>query len=174
MPFFFLPSGFIIALLILKQHAMTAILFTDPRTKRPSTFSDNINQPMHKPQSRISISFTGTTPEVILDKSIGSVFIHGRCLCSNPFDFFQPLIHWATDYIENPQEVTVVSINTDYINTGSSKALLEILRILAKVQYTGRKIIIKWYFDKGDEDTCEMIAMIEEIIKVKIQLEVAE
>lgn len=153
---------------------MKAISFTDPRTKRPETVTDTPVIPMIKPPSRISLSFSGTTPEVILDKSSGSAFIMGRLLCSNPHDFFQPLIDWAIDYIENPLEVTVVTINTDYINTGSAMGLCKFLDVLAKVQYTGRKIIVKWYCDKGDDDTCELIAMIEEITKVKIQLEVGE
>ncbi|MCG3164472.1 MAG: hypothetical protein POELPBGB_00226 [Bacteroidia bacterium] len=147
---------------------------TDPRTKRPEQYNYTTTTPMDKPQSRISRHFTGNTPEVILDKNIGTAFLFGRLLCSNPHDFFQPLIEWATHYIESPQEVTVVTINTDYINTGSSKALLEFLRILAKVQYTGRKIIIKYYCDKGDEDTIELIENISTIIKVKIEIEQPE
>ena len=147
---------------------------TDPRSKRPGTLSNTITKPMIKSQARISLPFTGNTPEVILDKSIGTAFILGRCLCSNPHDFFKPLIQWATEYEQNPQQVTLVTINTDYINTGSSMALREFLGILAKVQFTGRKIIIKWYCDKTDEDTRDRITMIEEIIKVKIQVEVEE
>lgn len=152
---------------------MSALTTTDPRSKRPGTLSDIITKPM-KPQSRVSLPFTGTTPEVILDKSIGTALILGRCLCSNPHDFFKPLIQWANEYEQDPQQVTVVTINTDYINTGSSMALREFLGILAKVQFTGRKLIIKWYCDKTDDDTRDMITMIEEIIKVKIQVEVGE
>jgi hypothetical protein len=146
----------------------------DPRTKRPGAFSDTSITPMIKPPSRISLSFTGTTPEVILDKSSGTAFILGRCLSANPHEFFRPLVEWANDYVQDPQQVTVVTINTDYINTGSGMAFRQFLGVLAKVQFTGHKIIIKWYCDKGDEDTCELIGMIEEIIKVKIQLEIGE
>ncbi|MGE0636325.1 MAG: DUF1987 domain-containing protein [Bacteroidia bacterium] len=146
--------------------------FADPRTKRPGTSSGTTSIPMTNSPSRISLPFTGTTPEVILDKSSGTAFILGRCLSANPHEFFKPLVDWANDYVQDPQQVTVVTINTDYINTGSGMAFRQFLGVLAKVQYTGRKIIIKWYCDKGDEDTCELIAMIEEIIKVKIQLEI--
>jgi hypothetical protein len=144
----------------------------DPRTKRPGTANNTSVKHMTKTPSRISIPFAGNTPEVILDKYSGTAFILGRCLCSNPYEFFQPLVKWATDYEKNPQEVTVVTINTDYINTGSAMALCKFLHTLAQVQFSGRKIIITWYCDKGDEDTQELITMIEEIIKVKIQLEV--
>lgn len=153
---------------------MPASITLDPRTKRPSSFTENTIKPMNKPQARISLPFTGSTPEVMLDKSIGTVFILGRCLCSNPHDFFKRLIQWANEYEQNPQQVTVVTINTDYINTGSSMALRQFLGILARVQFTGRKIIIKWYCDKNDDDTRDLITMIEEIIKVKIQVEVGE
>lgn len=150
---------------------MKKLSFTDPRNKRPELHTNNTTPPIAPPQPFISRHFTGHTPEVILDKNIGTAFFFGRLLCSNPHDFFQPFIKWATDYIEAPQEVTLVTINTDYINTGSSKALLEFLRILSTVQYTGRKIIIKYYCDKGDDDTIELIENISSIIKVKIEIE---
>jgi hypothetical protein len=152
---------------------MTLEIPFDPRSKRPETYTDSTAIPIViKPPSRISLHFTGSTPEVILDKSSGTIFMLGRLLCSNPHDFFLPFNEWAADYAENPQEVTIVTINTDYINTGSAMALCKFLSVLAKVQYTGRKIIVKWYCDKDDEDTRELITMMEEIIKVKIELEV--
>jgi hypothetical protein len=145
----------------------------DPRIKKPGYFVSETNLPMIN-SPRLFYPFTGTTPEVTLDKKEGTAFILGRCLCSNPHNFFKPMIEWAQDYVQNPQQVTTVIINGDYINTGSSMALRQFLGILAHVQFTGRKIIIKWYCDKADEETCELITMIEEIIKVKIQVEVPE
>lgn len=147
-------------------------IFNDPRFKRVGTnLPQGPDEPVRIPPARISYSFTGNTPEVILDKRSGTAFLFGRLLCENPYEFFQPLIEWAGSYVENPQPVTVVTINSDYINTGSSKALLEFLIILASVQFTGRKIIIKWYSDKGDDITLELIENMSDIIKVKIQIE---
>jgi len=143
-----------------------------PRNKRED--NHNGNPPVMKPLRQFFRPFTGTSPEITLDPDDGTAFILGRCLTSNPDDFFQPVIDWAREYVQNPQPVTMVIINTDYINTGSAMALRQFLGILSDLQLTGRKVIVKWYCDKQDEDLRELVDMIEEVVRVKIQLEMAE
>lgn len=153
---------------------MQPITLLDPRAKKPGNhYPESTIKTMHIPP-HIFLPFTGSNPEVTLDKKEGTVFILGRCCSHNPHSFFMPLMQWASDYEKNPQPVTTVIINTDYINTGSILALRQFLGILANVQFAGHKIIIKWYCDKDDDDTLDTITLIEEIIKVKIHIEVAE
>lgn len=139
----------------------------DPRTKRIGLFSNN--QETTSSPVRIYRSFTSETPEVSLDKKDGSILFIGRCITPDPAGFFSPLLLWAFDYVKQPQDITTVVINTDYLNTTCTVYLRHFLAVLARVQYSGRKIIIKWYCNVDDDDTHELIDLIEEAIKVRIQ-----
>jgi hypothetical protein len=143
----------------------------DPRTKRPDDYK-NLAFENPKPPSRLYLPFNCSLPEVTLDKEQGTIFIHGRCLSKDPYVFFMPLINWAKEYVKTPQQITMVIINTDFINTGSLFQLRQFLGILAEVQHKGFEIIIKWFCDKDDSDTYEQIEIIGESINTTIHIEV--
>ena len=53
---------------------------------------------------RFNIKETGTTPAVILDKENGIFKFEGKTLPENVNVFYQPILDWFTEYIENPND----------------------------------------------------------------------
>ncbi|MFO7370346.1 MAG: DUF1987 domain-containing protein [Bacteroidales bacterium] len=97
------------------------------------------------------IKKTPNTPGVIFDPETGIMKIEGRSIPENPGDFFDPLIDWLEEYFESPLKQTNFELNLEYVNSGSSKYLLGIFRILKKKHEEGKTCQINWYYEEDDE-----------------------
>ena len=99
---------------------------------------------------------TFNSPEVEFIAETGELSMEGRSIPEDPGEFFDRLINWVNEYFLNPTDRTVMNIKLEYINSGSSKYMLELLRIM-KVNYEkGRDVLIKWYYEEGDESIEEL------------------
>jgi hypothetical protein len=97
------------------------------------------------------IKRTTNTPGVQFIPDSGVMKIEGRSIPENPGDFFDPLIAWLDEYFSKPAELTRFDLNLEYVNSGSSKYLLGIFRILKKKHDEGKHCTINWYYEEDDE-----------------------
>ena len=88
------------------------------------------------------------TPAVTLDPSSGKFEIAGRSLPDNAPGFYKPVIAWLERYVRNPNPTTELVLRLEYINTGSSKMLLDIFFTLHRAPGAH----VSWYFLEDDED----------------------
>ena len=72
---------------------------------------------------------TFNSPEVEFIADKGELSLEGRSIPEDPGEFFELLIDWINEYFLNPAENTVMNIRLEYINSGSSKYLLELERL---------------------------------------------
>lgn len=118
----------------------------------------------------LNIKKTPNTPAVSFDPDTGVMKIEGRSIPENPGDFFDPLIDWLEEYFKNPVETTSFELSLEYVNSGSSKYLLGIFRILKKKHDEGKLCSINWYYEEDDEDMLEAGEDYESIIKVPFKM----
>jgi len=85
----------------------------------------------------------------------GKIDISGRSIHEDPKIFFDPLCEWIENYCKNPPEITNVNIELEYFNSGSARYILKILRRLGRLIDDGKKLIINWHFEEGDDDILE-------------------
>lgn len=95
------------------------------------------------------------TPMVILDKQENKFEITGKSLPEDVTEFYGPIFNWLEEYVRDPHDETVVEMNIEYFNSASHKAINQVLEILAQLQKAGKKILIKWYFLREDDDMLE-------------------
>ncbi|MBE0675399.1 MAG: DUF1987 domain-containing protein [Bacteroidales bacterium] len=74
----------------------------------------------------------------------------GRSIPENPELIFRRFDEWLTGYFEQ-ERVLEVSIFLEYINSGSSKYLYEILRKLTGYKLSGMDVRIIWKYEEDDE-----------------------
>ena len=110
------------------------------------------------------------SPEVEFIADSGELNIEGRSIPEDPGEFFDRLINWLNEYFLNPVEKTVMNIKLVYINSGSSKYMLELLRIMKVNSEKGRDVLIKWYFEEGDESIEELGQHYEQTIQIPFEL----
>lgn len=76
--------------------------------------------------------------------------ISGRSIPENPELIFSNLDIWLTGYFVEASELTVI-IFLEYINSGSSKYLHEILRKLTGYKLSGKAVNLIWKYEEDDE-----------------------
>lgn len=100
---------------------------------------------------------TQDTPEVSF-LADGHFTIEGRSFNEDPKKFFDPLISIC-------QKLSIdtlhLEIKMDYLNTASSKMLVELLQTIDANTNIGRRVI-NWYYEEDDEDILETGQIIEE------------
>ena len=93
-------------------------------------------------------------PEITFSPT-GKIDISGRSIHEDPANFFDPLCEWIENYCQNPQEITSVNIELEYFNSGSARYILKILKRLGLLIDEGKKLIVNWHYEEGDDDILE-------------------
>ncbi len=112
------------------------------------------------------IESTKKTPEIAFIAD-GRIRISGRSIPEDATRFYDDLFTWIYHFCQDPPESTTVDISLEYFNSGSSKALLHILRSLTEIVKKGKKLTINWYYEEGDDDIMERGEYYESILEVK-------
>jgi hypothetical protein len=81
--------------------------------------------------------------------------IIGRSIPENPELIFRKLNDWITGHFEKNDALSV-SIQLEYINSGSSKYLYGILKRLTTYYNSGKQLQIKWLYEEDDEAMLEL------------------
>jgi hypothetical protein len=100
------------------------------------------------------IEATKKTPEIRFNAN-GNLKLKGRSIPEDPSKFFDVLYIWVFEYCANPQPQTSVDVELEYFNSGTSKALLHILRIIVDLKEKGLSVKIRWFYETGDDDIFE-------------------
>jgi hypothetical protein len=79
----------------------------------------------------------------------------GRSIPENPELIFHRLEDWLTLHFEKNQGLNV-NIQLEYINSGSSKYLYEILKRLTGYGRSGKLVKMKWLYEEDDEGMLEL------------------
>lgn len=79
----------------------------------------------------------------------------GRSIPENPELIFRRLDDWITLHFEKNKGLNV-NIQLEYINSGSSKYLYEILKRLTGFVRMGNAVRLKWLYEEDDEAMLEL------------------
>ncbi len=115
----------------------------------------------------LHIAGTRRTPTVLLDPE-GIIKIEGRSIPEDASLFFVDIVDWIDKYLSFPKESTRVEINLEYLNSGTSKYVLQILKRLKELSDNNHKLTINWYYEEGDDDILERGEYYASILDLKI------
>jgi hypothetical protein len=103
---------------------------------------------------KISISATSKTPEISLSPE-GFIQIRGRSLSGEVKELPEEVEYWLENYLMNPCDVTLIEIKLEYIGGFMTGYYVDLLRKVRKVLDHGKKLVVRWYYEEGDEDILE-------------------
>lgn len=102
------------------------------------------------------IANNGHSPEVNLNLDTKTFSIKGRAYPSYPENFWRPVLDWFKTLAESadsqPTDGIIVDMSLDFINSGSEKYVLEIVKTLKRIKLSA----VRWYYDDDDEDIMDM------------------
>lgn len=121
----------------------------------------------------ITLTSSPTTPyfpEVMFDADKGVCEISGESYMEETYKFYLPLINWLKDYTKEVKKPVELNIKLIYLNTSSTKCVLDMLEILKDYEEDGGKVKVNWYYDKSDPDMVDEVEDFEAESGVKIEL----
>lgn len=95
------------------------------------------------------------TPTIIFDLVTGNLEISGRSIPENSIDFYRPLIDALDKYSTIAKPATNVNIMLEYLNTASSKCILDVFRKLETIHKAGSAVIVNWHYEDDDDEMLE-------------------
>ena len=97
------------------------------------------------------------TPGIRLGKG-DDFLIEGRSIPENPDEFYLPVIRWIKDFLEeDPDRPFTIEFRLEYMNSGSTKYMMEILRIIkGHIAEGHHNVTLRWYYEEEDESIQEM------------------
>ena len=102
--------------------------------------------------TNLIIEATKYTPQIDFDLKNGILCISGRSYPENTAEFYQPIVSWIRQNVQNQSDkVFVFNMDIAYFNSSSSKVFMDIFEMLDKSAQRTENITINWYYDKDDE-----------------------
>ena len=94
-------------------------------------------------------------PGIVYYPDTSKLELVGRSIPENPELIFRRLEEWITSHFEKSKGLDVY-IQLEYINSGSSKYLYEVLKRLTGYGRSGKAVKIKWLYEEDDEAMLEL------------------
>ncbi len=94
-------------------------------------------------------------PRITYDHEEDLLSITGRSIAERPDLVYTPLEEWIRSHLERFTQLRIV-IFLEYINSGSSKALRDVLRMISSYRAPRYRIRITWLYEEDDEAMHEL------------------
>lgn len=106
--------------------------------------------------NNLIIEKTNSTPNINFNYEMKKLMISGESFPENAAKFYEPVITWIKEYLENmDEEETEVEFEIIYFNSSTSKIFMNIFSLLDEEVKNGKNIIINWIASEDNEAAIE-------------------
>lgn len=123
---------------------------------------------------RLYIEATKSSPEVDFNSETGVLKIKGQSYPENAFKFYEPLFDWIDDYFEIQNNYIQLDIILIYLNTSSTKCLMDIIYKFEQAAQKGKKVKINWYYKCNNRNILECGKEFEEDLEEDLEFNLIE
>jgi hypothetical protein len=109
-------------------------------------------------------------PMVHFNAETGIFTIEGESYLEKTAEFYDKLLVWMDQYMNEVKGDIVFHFKLTYFNTSSSKRILYIMLKLKEYADKGGKVATKWHFNPGDIEMEEAVEDFMSIAKLPIEL----
>lgn len=103
----------------------------------------------------LEIKATRSSPEIMFYREKGILVIRGESYPENSFQFFAPVFQWLEKEFRELEKLEI-HVNINYMNSSSTKCMLDILDILDEAYSRGADIKIMWFYDSANERALDL------------------
>ncbi|MDM8523733.1 DUF1987 domain-containing protein [Desulfococcaceae bacterium HSG8] len=94
---------------------------------------------------------TDKTLKINFEAEKGFLEMEGVSYPERTWHFFQTLNAWLKSYISEIGKPVTLDLKLQYLNSTSTKYLMDFLEILEEFYARGGKVRVNWYYEKGDD-----------------------
>lgn len=117
----------------------------------------------------ISIEQTSTSPLVQFDEENLTLKIVGESYPENSFEFYAPVNAWLKNALAAYPSIRL-DINVSYMNSSSTKCMLDILDILEEAHASGGKVSVVWRYDQENPRSLDLAEEFQEEVTCEFQV----
>jgi len=92
------------------------------------------------------------SPQITANGDNGYFEIKGKSLPEDAVEFYRPLERYIVEYVKAPQPLTKIDLRLEYLNSSSSKKLLDLIGHIEKIAKEGHLVELNWYHRDEDQD----------------------
>lgn len=119
---------------------------------------------------RLYLASTKSSPEVDFNPDTGILKISGQSYPENASSFYQELFAWLKEYLAAACGVIVVELRISYMNTSSTKCLMDMIYLLENAFNAGADICINWHYTAKNRSMRECGEELGEELGLKFNL----
>jgi len=105
--------------------------------------------------NRLDIPRTTSTPQIRFVPATNRLLLRGESYPENSFAFYAPIFAWLKEYLATGQPLTL-DIDIDYMNSSSTKCMLDLLDLLEEDFSKGGKVAIVWHYDRENPRSLDL------------------
>ncbi len=92
-----------------------------------------------------------SSPSVSFDDETGLLEIGGESYPENSFEFYAPVMEWLKAFLKENKRPVSFKITLSYLNTSSTKCMIDLLDELESAHARGTPVRVEWYYDGDNE-----------------------
>ncbi|MDB4061755.1 DUF1987 domain-containing protein [Vicingaceae bacterium] len=73
---------------------------------------------------------------------------------------------WSKEYCQNLADKTTLICEVEYLNSASQKQLVELMLVFKSLYDSGKKFIVKWKYEEGDDDILSVGELVEHELEI--------
>jgi hypothetical protein len=117
----------------------------------------------------MDIKASQSTPAIRWNGDSRVLSISGESYPENSFAFYAPVFEWLTRELEEGPGLEL-SVNVSYMNSSSTKCMLDIIDLLCEAADKGSVVRITWFYDSGNERALDLAEEFREDVSIPFDI----
>ena len=120
--------------------------------------------------TKLEIDAGTSSPWVRFDPESGLLEIGGESYPENSKEFYAPLIAWIDEFLEASNTPVTLRLTLTYMNTSSTKYMIDILDKLEEAHDAGRPVAVEWHCDGENGRALDTIEELKEDFEMPFEV----
>lgn len=99
----------------------------------------------------------------------GKMSVVGRAIPVSNVGICEIFHDYVKNYLQQPDPLTEVSIDLDYINCETQRCLVQTFKMLDDYYVRGHQMIVNWIYEEDDEIMLELGNIIQSLVSIPFQ-----
>ncbi|QEM69299.1 DUF1987 domain-containing protein [Geobacter sp. FeAm09] len=112
---------------------------------------------------------SSSTPLIRFDLAERKMRISGESYPENSFGFYAPVFDWVKEYLAGADELHL-DIDISYMNSSSTKCVLDLLDLLEDAHARGAKVDIVWRYDTENPRSLDLAEEFQEEVTLPFSI----
>ena len=117
----------------------------------------------------LSIEATKSSPKIVFSESDSTLEIVGESYPENSFEFFRPVFQWFAERLPQLPSL-VLKVHVRYMNSSSTKCVLDLLDLLADAARKGCQASVRWYCEQGNNRAFDLAEEFKEDLDLPFEI----